>query len=140
MTDDWISHCLKQRTAIKRKRSKPRRGPVKDAAYLDWLRMLPCCVCAAWRVDFATHTQANQSTPTEAAHVGARGLSQKCNDREALPICERHHRTGPLAQHKLGKKFWIYHGLDQQKLIAEYQKRYDEQQWAQGPEWTRRKS
>jgi len=118
-----------QRSAIKPKRSKPRRGPAKDPAYLDWLRTLPCCVCAAWREIFSEqHTQADQKTATEAAHVGARGLGQKCDDdREALPICERHHRTGALAQHKLGKKFWTYHGLDRDALIAEYNRRFDKE-------------
>ncbi len=104
------------RTPIKSKRAKPRRGTLKDPAYLDFIRGHQCCACKMWG--------ASQSTPTEAAHVGERGLGQKCSDREAIPLCATHHRTGALAQHVLGKKFWAFHGLDRAKLIAQYQERY----------------
>jgi hypothetical protein len=118
-----IQHTALARSTkpILRKRSKPRRGPVMDVAYLEWLRTLPCCVCIPWHVSAVGWFQVS---PTEAAHVGARGLGQRCDDREALPICERHHRTGPLAHHVLGKKFWTYHGFDREKLIAEYNRKY----------------
>ncbi len=106
-----------QRTAIKRKRSKPRRGPVKDAKYLAWLRTLPCCVCSS--------ISELQNGKTEAAHVGSRGLGQKCNDREALPICSYDHREGMFAAHRMGNKFWTHHGLDRDALIAEYNRRFD---------------
>lgn len=102
---------------IPRKRAKPRRGPVKDPKYLDWIRSQPCCVCNRLYPWLAL--------PSEAAHVGRRGLGQKCDDREALPICTRHHRTGAFSVHVLGKGFWTHYGLDRDKLIAEYQERYD---------------
>lgn len=66
--------------------------------------------------------------PVEAAHVGERGLGQKSPDREAIPLCSHHHRTGPQAHHVLGKKFWAHHGLDPKAIIAELNKLYDEQE------------
>lgn len=102
---------------IPRKRKGPaRRGQVKDPAYLEFVAGHRCRACMAW--------ESPQSTPTEAAHVGVRGYGQKCDDREAIPLCERHHRTGPLAHHVLGKKFWAYHGLDREKLIADLNEEY----------------
>lgn len=122
-------HRMQKSRLTNKKRTKPRRGAVKDPAYLEWLRTLPCCVCAEWHGN-ATNAIAGlhqpiQHSPTEAAHVGARGLGQRCDDREALPICTGHHRTGPLAHHILGKKFWSYHGLDRERLIAEYNHTFD---------------
>lgn len=101
---------------INRKRSKPRRGVVKDPAYLEFISGHKCCVCISWETE--------QATPTEVAHVGERGLGQKCDDRQTLPICERHHKTGKLALHVLGKAFWGHHGMDRDKLVKEYQEKY----------------
>ena len=62
--------------------------PVRDPAYLAFIRSLPCAVCPR--------------TPprVEAAHVGRRGLGQKCSDREAIPLCSLHHQE----QHRIGLK------------------------------------
>ena len=91
----------------------PRRGLVIDEAYLAWIRKLPCICCGTiFRV--------------EAAHVGRRGLGQKCSDREALPICEKHHRTGPQAIHVLGRNWWKVWGLSRHQLVLEYNRRYEE--------------
>lgn len=136
-------------TPLKRKRSKPRRGVLKDPAYLAWIREQPCFLCCylAWRaqqfinafkpmidgacVTVHLATQANQQSPTEAAHVGARGLGQKCSDRETLPLCGiEHHRIGPYSHHKLGKRFAEFHNIDIPVLIAQYQESYE--RWRNG--------
>lgn len=52
-------------------------------------------------------------------------MSQKCPDREAVPLCAECHREGRAAAHKLGKHFWEYHGLDKNVLIRELQTRYE---------------
>ena len=75
-------------------RSATKNRVGKDPKYLAFLHTLPCCVCESYGVE--------QWTPTEAAHSGEHGLSQKCPDNEALAICKHHHTDGPLAQHKLG--------------------------------------
>ena len=90
----------------------PKNDPRRDSAYLAWLRKLPCIVCGKQRF-------------VEAAHVGERGLGQKCPDRQALPLCSWHHRMGPESQHVLGRNFFQKHGLNRFNLIAEYNRKYE---------------
>lgn len=114
-----LTHWCKPKMSSSTKKRILKPKPIKDPAYLDFIRTKPCICCSAW---WNFH---GQTTPTEAAHVGDRGLGQKCSDREAIPLCERHHRTGPLAHHKLGKKFWAYHSLDRNAIIAQLNKEYE---------------
>jgi hypothetical protein len=53
--------------------------PMRDAAYLAWVRREMCCAC-------------NASGPNEAHHFGPRGMSQKADDYHAVPLCTRCHR------------------------------------------------
>jgi hypothetical protein len=92
-------------------RHAPKRQPGDDVLYLIWLRSQTCIVCASGRY-------------VEAAHVGPRGLGQKCPDRQAVPLCREHHRTGKTAHHVLGKAFWQYHGLSREEVIADLVRRY----------------
>lgn len=88
-------------------------APVRDAAYLAWIRTLPCVVCLAGQI--------SQRSPTKASHAGERGLAQKCSDREAVPLCGEHHR----AQNRIGAQwFWAFWGLDRDAIIADLQRRY----------------
>lgn len=106
---------------VMRKRPKPRAGA--DPQYLDWIRQQPCvCPPAADPYKF---TRADNVI--EAAHVGVRGLGQKCPDAEAIPLCAWHHRTGPLSHHVLGKNFWGRHGIDRDATIAQLRMRYVEE-------------
>ena len=101
------------RTPIRKQRiGPPRSGLVLDSDFRKWLRKQPCIVCGRTRY-------------VEAAHVGPRGLSQKCSDREELPLCDLHHWRGPLCHHVLQRKFWIYWKLDRWALIAWFNERYD---------------
>lgn len=111
-----------------RSATKARVG--KDPEYLEWIASQPCLCCEIMKrnmraagIEFVIHAQ---ETRTEAAHVGPRGLSQKCPDRETLPLCGwEHHREGKLSVHKLGRKFWDMWSIDREKLIAEYQARFE---------------
>lgn len=89
----------------------PRRGLVLDARYLAWIRRQPCVCCGARRY-------------IEAAHVGARGLGQKCSDYETLPLCGNHHVQGPESHHVLGKNFFGHWGLDRNALIEKLNRQY----------------
>jgi hypothetical protein len=108
----------RSRKPIARKRAKPRRGPLRDPAYLDWIRQQPCaapdCDCA-------------RRLPVESAHVGERGLGQKCSDRETIPLCAAHHRTSGNSVHFLGRNFWASAGLNRDSLIGAYNQRYHEE-------------
>lgn len=49
-----------------------------------------------------------------------RGLSQKCSDFEAIPLCAEHHRREyPESHHALGKRFWERWQIDRESVIAE---------------------
>ncbi len=67
----------------------------------------------------------NPRRQSEAAHVGERGLGQKCSDRETIPLCAAHHRTGPESHHVLGKAFFTHHKLDKDAIVAELNRLYD---------------
>jgi len=61
----------------------------------------------------------------QAAHVGMRGLGQKSDPWEVIPLCWIHHDRGqPFSHHTLGKKFWGFHDLDRVELILRYTEQY----------------
>jgi len=89
--------------------AKERRGPVRDAAYLQWIRTLPCEACSA-------------EGQSEASHTGDRGLGQKAPDTDAIPLCAACHRTGQQAYHRLGKAaFERAHGVSCAEVLARLQ-------------------
>jgi hypothetical protein len=95
------------------------RRAVRDKDYLKWVHDLPCIVCQLHKL--------KQESRTEAAHVGVRGLGQKCSDREAIPLCGTgHHREGKYSQHRMGIGFWNHWGLDRRFLIERFNRIYDE--------------
>lgn len=128
-----------KRSPVKRKPRKPRPG--EDPEYLDFIRTLPCVICWGypgvhtplgtcqpyWDYEFK-HGQPSQLSKTEACHFGPRAYGTKSPDKTALPFCGiEHHREGPYSHHRLGKRFAAHHGLDVEKLIAELNRRYDEE-------------
>jgi hypothetical protein len=55
----------------------------------------------------------------EAAHTGPHGLGQKSSDWSAIPLCEKHHRTGDNSYHRLGpRKFAKVHQLNILEIVA----------------------
>ena len=107
---------------VPRFRLKPRKGQDIDEAYKAFIRSLPCLICGMLRC--------RQTTKTEAAHVGQRGLAQKCSDRETIPLCALHHREGEHAHHRMGKKFWIHWNLERSEVILRYQRMFERQKAA----------
>ena len=94
----------------------------KDLEYLMWLHLLSCVACTRGRI--VRHQFFNFTI--EAHHAGARGMSQKADDRTAVPLCKRHHDRGSRESvHALGRGFWAAHGLDKDSLIRELNKAYD---------------
>ncbi|MHC4714320.1 MAG: hypothetical protein ACYTAN_13795 [Planctomycetota bacterium] len=69
------------------KRKPPRRRPpgYDDPDYLAWLRGQDC------RVAVALGTYRGCRWPIHAAHVGERGLGQKCPDSQAISMCSYCH-------------------------------------------------
>jgi len=122
---------VKPRTPVKRKRTKPRRGPLRDPKYLAWIRTLPCVCCFIFLHGWSRREyfgRRNMAGSSEAAHVGPRGIAQKCSDLEAIPLCGFHHRTGPFAHHRLQKRFWAYWEINRDEFIAELKARFMKEQ------------
>jgi hypothetical protein len=111
---------------IPRKRSEPRPNRNDAPEYLNFIRSLPCAVCARLR--------SRQFGRTESAHVGQRGLGQKCSDWGAIPLCACHHRTGEYAHHRIGKRFWTVWNMDRQEVIGDYREKYESSRTA--PSWS----
>jgi hypothetical protein len=99
----------------------PRKDPKVDRDYQAFIRKQPCVVCQIWGLS------RRRFGPVECAHVGARALGRKCSDRETLPLCVWHHRMSPQSYHAGVKEFFKFWKLDRFELIAEYNRRYDEE-------------
>ena len=113
-------------------RSATKKRIGKHPLYLHWIHTLPCCVCQSHieRCEDIninqSRTQWTQTTKTEAAHLGPRGLSQKVPDRRVVPLCGYHHRDAVASLHALGPKvFWMLHGLDPEELIRSFNARFE---------------
>lgn len=89
----------------------PRRGLVIDDAYRAFIRRQPCICCGSRKY-------------IECAHVGLRGMGQKCSDYDTLPLCSWHHVQGPESHHVLGRRFWIVWGLDRHALIEKFNQEF----------------
>lgn len=96
-------------------RSATRNKVGKDKAYLAYIRSLPCLCC----------DPDEQNSPTEAAHVGERGLSQKCDDRETIPLCAKHHRLSKDSAHRAGKHFWKCWEIDKDTILRRLSSAYE---------------
>lgn len=74
--------------------------PIRDRAYLDWIKTLPCAVC-------------HQTRGIDPAHTGSHGLSIKASDHRAIPLCRRHHDEYGLGRRLFEQKY----SLDIEALI-----------------------
>lgn len=82
-------------------RIKPRRK--KDPAHLARVASMPCCVCGA--------------TPVEVHHIrSGMGMGQRASDRDTIPLCSEHHRTGPDAFHAGPRRFQEIYGTERELL------------------------
>lgn len=96
-----------------------RKNRKRDKARLAWIHTLPCAICE--------RAGLNQTTISEAAHLGKRGLGQRPPDDTAVPLCWTHHaRQSRESVHSLGKAFWEKWGVTAEELIRQYQKMFEE--------------
>lgn len=123
----------KRNSPIKRHAPKRPEG-FNDPQFRQWVKEWPCFVCLKQHceshhlplIEMAKSPEArayfyrNKSIfdcgLTEFAHVGARGLAQRCADRFGIPLGTRHHAHqtaggSPESHHTLGKRFWSFHGI-----------------------------
>ncbi len=124
-----------RRTPVNRRRPGPprRSSRVLDAAYLAWLRLLPCWSChvRAYRLIFSEPSllYPGDRIRSEAAHIGLssdrRGASQKFSDTTAIPLCSGCHTEDRESIHGIGVlAFFAKHGGDRDGVIAMFRKLY----------------
>ncbi len=89
----WLGYVVfgKWTPKSRKKRRISVRRPARCAPYRAWIRTLPCAACGVLR-------------GVECAHTGIHGLGQKACDFQCIPLCAVHHRTGPEAIHRIGRK------------------------------------
>lgn len=86
-----------------------RERPAKNAAYLERVRALPCCICHEYGLP--------QLSPTEAHHViCGRGGNLKTPDIMSIPLCHGHHSgdfdTSKIAIHRQREAWVAEYGPD----------------------------
>lgn len=132
-------------------RRRPKRLPgYDDPEFRAWIKAWPCYVCLKdhcerHNLDFGEMKKSSEARGyfyrnesllscglTEVAHIGIRGLSQRCRDSESMPLGTKHHDHAtaggaPDSHHTLGAKFWGHHGLDRAEVIAEMQWLYQKE-------------
>src|SRR3954452_1239793 len=112
----YLAWAIHGRKPQRRADSSTMNGPPRDAAYLAWIREMPCMACGI----------GNRS---EAAHTGTDGgMSQKASDYSCVPLCGNCHTRAAGAYHRVGKRaFEERHGLSfvrtVERLNEEWRKR-----------------
>lgn len=91
------SPLKRSRKPIPRKRATPRRGPLRDRGYLNFLATEGQCVACrehCIRHGYSGGCKACRDLSIghcDPAHGPANGLGSKGPDNEALPLCREHH-------------------------------------------------
>ena len=76
----------------------PKTKPIRDAAFLDFIRSKPCLVCNAMSVPH---------------HLKTFGTGKKCDDWLTVPLCPKHHTASDKSVHSMGeKRFCEYWGVN----------------------------
>ncbi len=87
------------------------RKPVQHPKYLKFVRGLPCAI-------------SGRLYGVESAHTGSRGLKQKADDLQAIPLAREFHTEGKYSYHVLGRvRFEQHHGVSVERIIRETQLR-----------------
>lgn len=91
----------------------PKPRTVRDAAYLRYLRTLPC--------HFARFRDCSDplGTGIEVSH-----LQGKSRDDLTLPSCPGHHRMNRVAWHNGARSFCLYYATWKEDLIREAEAAY----------------
>lgn len=116
---------VKHAKAIDRTQANQRQPRVKDPAYLQWLRRLPCVACGSRERVEAAHVRAGYPS----AGWRPTGMQEKPDDVRCVPLCALDHREGPDAQHRSGERaWWSARGIDPPDLCAALRKAYEADQ------------
>lgn len=131
-----------KRGPIKRKPRKPKRGDCPE--YLEWVRTLVCLGCFnSWYRDLLRGEREISELVrlltfgkinSQAAHIGFstshRGIAMRYPDREAGPLCFKHHdRSSRISIHNIApEKFFEGIALDRDAVLGLLNRVFDERQ------------
>lgn len=108
-----------RRTPVRKRRAKPRRGPLRDKGYRDWLKFERCAIANA---DCYPGGYA-QSDP---AHTENNGMWSKGPDSSCAPLCRLHHQ-----EYDAGRAdFELRYNVDMKATAAKYWARYQQEKAA----------
>ena len=108
-----------RKTVVKKKRAKPRKGPMRNKGYREYLRVQPCVACTVSGFDFSGAYRS--FIYREASHTVNNGMKSKGPDSSCIPLCRYHHdeMDGRLSTAITTKKaFAKKYGLDLKREAA----------------------
>lgn len=86
---------------IPKRRSKPRRGPLRCPAYRAWLKDKRCCVCP-WQPGHMLGF-----VPSDPAHTQNNGMRSKGSDASCIPLCRTHHEEFDSGRKSFQQKYGV---------------------------------
>lgn len=112
----------KRKQPVKRRATKPRRGPLRDRGFLRFLHVYGVCVACqpSWRAKLNLYYPTAYCDPM---HGPVNGLSSKGPDNECVPGCRAHHKE----QHEIGwPAFEAKYHFDRKAKAAEWWAAYED--------------
>lgn len=109
---------MNRRAWIRKIRSKPRRGRIRDKHYLAWIHTQPCIVSGMIHIERSAHV--------EAHHVRRHG--EQKNDYRTVPLLARFHRLtsgGELTVEHGKQRFEQAYGVNIEAEIARLNAKYE---------------
>lgn len=94
----------------KRRPGPPRRGPLRDQKYMDWLKTKRCAVCFQVGCD--------------PAHTVNNGMSSKGPDSSCVPLCRKHHEEYDAGR----REFEFNNSIDMKAEAEQWYSEYREEQ------------
>lgn len=105
------------RKPIRKRRTKPRRGPLRDPKYRAWVRDH---FCELWIKKPLGYIPPWCYGMVEPAHTQNNGTSSKGPDSSCVPLCRKHHREYDAGRKAFEQKY----GLKMREIAKELWERY----------------
>lgn len=120
-----VGILTKKPKPIPQKRTKARRGPMRDPKYRRWCRKQECAILREMdsnddRSDVCVDDPALMFNACDPAHTQNNGMRSKGPDSSCVPLCRKHHQEYDAGRAAFEKKY----GVNMKKLAAEHYARY----------------
>ena len=112
---------------LKRRRQKPRKGPLRDPKFRAFVRIHPCAACryalcgCRGKCD---GTGECVGVPVDAAHSQNNGMRSKGPDSSCAPLCRKHHREYDSGRTVFEMKYGVDMPVIAAKLYVAYLLQY----------------